>query len=80
MTCGSGSFQTKETRLSQEDTMNTLFAELYVVAITALGAGIGTYLHLRMQKSHQIAVKTPSPFRETTRQARWAEIEVGALA
>jgi hypothetical protein len=52
--------------------MNTLVAELYIVAVLSAGVCIGAWLHARLKKSDQITVKLPSAYKER-KAARWAE-------
>lgn len=60
--------------------MTMFIAELYVAAMMATGAVVGFYLHLHLKKNDQISVKTPSPFRDYSRQTRWIDYEAGAHA
>ncbi len=55
--------------------MNALIAELYVAAVTAAGAVIGFYLHLRLRVGNELSVKSPSPFRNLAHRAVWIEEE-----
>jgi hypothetical protein len=48
--------------------MQMLIAELYVVAVAVTGLAIGLRLHARLNKTRELRVTLPSPFKE---RATW---------
>jgi hypothetical protein len=60
--------------------MTALIAELYIAAVAAAGVVIGFYLHLRLRVGNELAVKSPSPFKNRAHRAVWIEEEAGMPA
>ena len=51
------------------------FPVVYAVGVALVGLGTGLWLHSRLQNSHQLSFKFPSPFRAIPTHLEWVSQE-----